>query len=375
MEATMNRAKATIGSLLVRAGITLNGENPYDPHIHNEDFYSRVLSHGALGLGESYVDGWWDAEKLDELVSRILRAGLNEKVYSPQLLINTAWAYLTNLQSKSRAFHVGEKHYDVGNDLYEKMLDKRMTYTCGYWKDAKNLDDAQEAKLDLVCRKLGLKGGERILDIGSGWGSFAIYAAERYGVRVTGVTVSKEQVALATKRAGNLPVSFRLQDYRDVNDELFDHVVSLGMFEHVGHKNYRTFMRLADSVLKPGGLFLLHTIGSNRSVRTTDPWIHKYIFPNGMLPSIQQIGGAIEETFVMEDWHNFSADYDKTLMAWFKNFDEAWPGLKGSYDERFYRMWKYYLLMCAGTFRARENQLWQLVLSKKGVPGGYTSIR
>src|SRR3989344_2992258 len=368
----MNRAKTTIESLLVGTGVTLNGEKLYDPHIHREDFYGRVLSQGTLGLGEAYMDGWWDVERLDELVDRILHAGLNKKIRSPQFTINAVWAYLTNLQSKRRAFQVGEKHYDIGNDLYEKMLDKRMTYTCGYWKDAGNLDEAQEAKLDLVCRKLGLKGGERILDIGCGWGSFAIFAAERYGAHVTGITVSKEQVALAVARAGSLPVTFRLQDCRDIDDGPYDHVVSLGMFEHVGYKNYRTFMRLVDSVLKPGGLFLLHTIGGNRSVPTTDPWIHKYIFPNGMLPSIKQIGGAIENIFVMEDWHNFSIDYDKTLMAWVKNFDNAWPILKAAYGERFYRMWKYYLLVCAGTFRARENQLWQLVLSKEGVPSGHT---
>ncbi len=372
----MNRAKNAIESLLAGSGITINGNKPYYPQIHNDDFYARVLSGGSVGFGESYMDGWWDVERLDELVDRILRAGLGKKIRSPQLLMNAAWARLTNLQSKRRAFRVGEEHYDIGNDLYEKMLDKRMTYTCGYWKDAKNLDDAQEAKLDLVCRKLGLRGGERILDIGSGWGSFAIFAAEKYGARVVGVTVSKEQVVLATKRAGNLPVEFRFQDYRDIqSSEQFDHVVSLGMFEHVGYKNYRTFMHLVDSVLKPGGLFLLHTIGGNKSVHTTDPWIHKYIFPNGVLPSIQQIGGAIERTFIMEDWHNFGADYDKTLMAWFSNFHEAWPTLQAIYGERFYRMWKYYLLMCAGTFRAHENQLWQIVLSKGGTSGGYSSIR
>lgn len=371
----MNRAKRSIESLLIGSGITINGDKPYDPQVHNEDFYHRVLSGGTLGLGESYMDGWWDVESLDDLFDKVLRAGLGKKVRSSRLLVNVAWAHLTNLQSKHRAFQVGQNHYDIGNDLYEKMLDRRMTYTCGYWKDAKNLDEAQEAKLDLVCRKLGLKGGERILDIGCGWGSFAIFAAERYGAHVTGITVSKEQVALATKRAGSLPVTFRLADYRDIKDDPFDHVVSLGMFEHVGYKNYRTFMQIVDSLLRPGGFFLLHTIGGNKSVQTTDPWIHKYIFPNGMLPSIRQIGAAIEHIFTMEDWHNFGTDYDTTLMAWFKNFEEAWPALKHAYGERFYRMWKYYLLMCAGTFRARENQLWQIILSKGRISGGYTSIR
>jgi len=375
----MKKEKEIITSLLEDTGITINGSNSYDPHIHNEETYGRILRGGSLGLGESYMDGWWDVERIDEFIDRILRAGFDRKVRSPQLLANIVWAYLANLQSKRRAFQVAEEHYDIGNDLYEKMLDKRMTYTCGYWSppagEAKTLDEAQEAKLDLICRKLGLKGGERILDVGCGWGSFAIFAAEHYGARVVGVTVSKEQVALARARAGNLPVEFRLQDYRDIKDETFDHVVSLGMFEHVGYKNYRTFMHIVDSVLKPGGLFLLHTIGGNRSVHKTDPWINKYIFPNGMIPSIQQIGGAIEQVFVVEDWHNFGTDYDKTLMAWFKNFNEAWPTLKGAYSERFYRMWKYYLLSNAGGFRARYTQLWQIVLSKSGVPGGYKSVR
>ncbi len=371
----MSSAKNIIESLLVDSGITINGEKSYDPHVYNDDFYRRVLSQGSLGLGESYMDGWWDVERLDELVARVLCAGLDMKIRSPQFVVNSMWAYLTNLQSKHRAFQIGEEHYDIGNDLYERMLDTRMTYTCGYWKDAKNLDEAQEAKLDLVCQKIGLRGGEHILDIGCGWGSFAIFAAERYGARVTGITVSKEQVFLATKRAGNLPVTFRLLDYRDKNDGPFDHVVSLGMFEHVGYKNYRTYMEVVYRVLKPNGLFLLHTIGGNESVRTSDPWFHRYIFPNGMLPSIVQIGKSIERLYVMEDWHNFGADYDKTLMAWFRNFDEAWPTLKKKYDARSYRMWKYYLLSMAGAFRARKNQLWQIVLSKRGVPGGYISLR
>jgi len=171
-----------------------------------------------------------------------------------------------------------------------------------------------------------------------------------------------------------LPIELRLQDYRDVH-ETFDHVISLGMFEHVGYKNYRTYMEVASRCLKDDGLFLLHTIGGNMSVTHTDPWIERYIFPNSMLPSLAQIGKAIEKIFVMEDWHNFGADYDKTLMAWFHNFNKHWDTLKGKHGDRFYRMWKFYLLASAGGFRARKNQLWQIVLSKNGVPGGYASIR
>ena len=265
------------------------------------------------------------------------------------------------------------------------MLDRRLTYTCGYWKNAENLDAAQEAKLDLVCRKIGLKPGQSMLDIGSGWGSFIGYAAEKYGVNAIGITVSKEQKALADKLYGNFSVETRLQDYRDINDppsheasegqRKFDHVVSLGMFEHVGCKNYRMFMKIVHNALQDEGLFLLHTIGGNRSVRGNNQWIGKYIFPNSMIPSVKQIGKSIEGLFVVEDWHNFGADYDKTIMSWHKNFEDNWDKIKSNYDDRFYRMWRYYLLSCAGSFRARKNQLWQIVLSKKGVPSGYKSIR
>lgn len=241
-------------------------------------------------------------------------------------------------------------------------------------ENSQTLDEAQEAKLDLICRKLGVKPGEKILDIGCGWSSFGKFTAEKYGAGVVGITVSREQVEFGQKLCGGLPVEVRLQDYREV-DEKFDHIVSVGMIEHVGYKNYRAYMEIAHRCLKDDGLFLLHTIGGNKSVHSVDRWMNKYIFPNGMLPSIKQLGDAIEGLFVMEDWHNFSADYDKTLMAWYGNIEKNWEKLKANYDERFHRMWRYYLLSCAAAFRARNNQLWQIVLSKRGVIGGYKSIR
>lgn len=359
--------------LLKGADVAINGDRPWDITVHDERFYTRVFRDGSLGLGESYMDGWWDSPQLDEMICKILRARLETKV-TGKLLMHALTARLMNLQSPARAFEVGEKHYDIGNELYERMLDARMVYTCGYWKDATTLDEAQDAKLDLVCRKIGLKTGDRVLDIGCGWGSFARYASEKYGAHVTGVTVSREQMKLAQERCAGLPVEILLQDYRDIAGT-FDHVVSLGMFEHVGYKNYRAYMEVASRVLKDDGFFLLHTIGSLKSVRSFEPWLGKYIFPNAMLPSVAQIAQAVEELFVIEDWHNFGADYDTTLMAWYANIEAHWPELSGKYDERFHRMWKYYLLSCAGSFRARKNQLWQVVLSKKGVVGGYQSIR
>jgi len=365
----------TVEQILSLSGIKINGDNPWDIRITNNAFYRRVLNQRSLGLGESYMDGWWDCEKLDEFFYHLLRSRIESKLRNNwRLLLRILLAKVFNMQSSRRAYQIGERHYDLGNELFKNMLDERMVYSCAYWRNAKTLSQAQENKLDLVCRKLWLQPGMRVFDIGCGWGSFAKYAAEKYKVSVLGITVSKEQVELGRKMCIGLPVEIRLQDYRDVVDK-FDRIVSLGMIEHVGYKNYRTYMKDANRCLKDDGLFLLHTIGGNTSTRTTDPWLNRYIFPNGMLPSISQIGRSIEGLFVMEDWHNFSADYDKTLMSWYGNFKNNWHKISSNHDERFFRLWKYYLLSCAGAFRARKNQLWQIVLSKMGVPGGYQSIR
>jgi len=371
----MTSTREFFAEALSKADVELGGTRPQDIVVHDDRLFGRVMRYGTLGLGEGYMDGWWDAPALDAFIYKVLSARLQDVIkLNWASFVAIAKAFFLNLQSAARAFTVGEVHYDLGNDLYEAMLDSRMVYTCGYWKDATTLDEAQEAKLDLVCRKIGLKQGDRVLDIGCGWGSFAKFAAQMYGASVVGITISKEQAALASERCKGLPIEIRVQDYRDVHEK-FDHIVSLGMFEHVGVKNYRTYFRVAERCLKEGGLFLLHTIGGNVSRVTSDPWIGKYIFPGGMIPSVAQIGQAVEDIFVVEDWHNFGTDYDRTLMAWFKNFDAAWPTLRAKYGDRFYRMWKYYLLACAGSFRAREVQLWQIVLSPHGVPGGYRSVR
>ncbi len=369
------RLRAAVQEILLPAGIVINGDNPWDIKIRDERFYSRVLREGSLGLGESYMDGWWDCDSLDKFFYRLLPTYPEEKLRRSwkTLLYILKWTVL-NTGRKSNAFTIGKRHYDVGNELYKKMLDKRMVYSCAYWKDAQNLDDAQEAKLDLICRKLGLRAGERILDIGCGWGSLIKYAAEKYRVEAVGITVSQEQAILARENCRGLPVEIRLLDYRDINDK-FEHVVSVGMFEHVGYKNYRHYMEVAQKCLKDDGLFLLHTIGNNRSEVTGDVWMDKYIFPNSMLPSVQQIGASVEGLFVVEDLHNFGAYYDTTLCAWINNFDKGWNELKEGYDERFYRMWKYYLQCFAGAFRARFLNVWQIVLSKKGVQGGYVAVR
>ncbi len=365
---------ALLADVFARGDIRIGGSRPWDIQVHDDRFYRRVLAEDALGLGESYVEGWWDAEELDAFFFRLLGIDLSDVRMSTARKWTLLRDRFLNRQSRSRAFIVGEQHYDRGNDLFRVMLDRRMTYTCGYWKNAATLDEAQEAKLDLVCRKLDLQPGQRVLDIGCGWGSFVQYAAERYGVSAVGVTVSKEQAALARELCAGLPVEIRLQDYREV-DERFDHVVSLGMFEHVGPRNYRTFFRTADRCLEDDGLLLLHTVGNRHSDRSTDPFTERYLFPNSVIPSIRQIGDATERLFVMEDWHNFGEDYDPTLMAWNRNFEAGWEALRERYDPSFFRLWRYFLLSGAGSFRVRKVQLWQVVFSKDGIVGGYASVR
>jgi cyclopropane-fatty-acyl-phospholipid synthase len=371
-----NSYKEIAEDILSLAGVEINGNNPWDIRVHNDDFYKRAITEGELGVGESYMDGWWDSIHLDEFICKILEAQLDEKIRRKfSILLRLFSVRFFNLQTRRRAYIVGEKHYDLGNDLFQNMLDKRMVYSCGYWKNAKDLDEAQTNKLELICRKMDLRPGMKILDIGCGWSSFGKYAAEKYDARVTGITVSKEQVELGKKLCEGLPVEIHLLDYRNLNDK-YDRIVSVGMFEHVGYKNYKTFFEIADKCLNDDGLFLLHTIGTNVSEEMLDLWSEKYIFPNGVLPSLAQIGKAIEKHFVVEDWHSFGQDYDKTLMAWYDNFYKNWEKIKDKYSEQFYRMWTYFLLSSAGSFRSRQrNQVWQIVLSKKGIPDGYTPIR
>lgn len=364
--------KKIICDLLQLAGIQPNGDADWDIQVHNEALYERVFHKGSLGLGESYMDGWWDCKHLDQFFDRVVSADLENQVKSdkwlwPKLLF-LKWI---NHQSKHLALEVGVKHYDLGNDLFKSMLDRYMNYTCAYWPNAKDLDEAQRNKMELSCQKLMLEPGMRVLDIGCGFGALAKYAAENFGVNVVGITISKEQCEYAKQNCAGLPIEIRFQDYRDVN-ERFDRVVSLGMFEHVGYLNYRTYMQKARECLKDNGLFLLHTIGKDETTYSCDPWINKYIFPNGMIPSINQISKAHEGLFTMENWANYGVNYDKTLMAWYANFEQNWEHLKKQYDERFYRMWRYYLLACAGAFRARSLQLWQIVLSTPGFRKGYS---
>lgn len=372
-----HRAPPALATWLQQADIRINGPRPWDLQLNHPRLFGRVLRHWSMGLGEAYMDGDWDCEQLDEFFTRLLRLRADQPPGGPARL-KLAWALLEaawrNPQAPDKAFVVGERHYDLGNDLFERMLDTRMVYSCGYWASARTLEQAQEDKLEMICRKLQLAPGMTLLDIGCGWGGLARHAALRHGAQVTGITVSREQARYVEQLCAGLPVSVRLMDYRALQGR-FDRIASVGMFEHVGPKNHAIYLDTARRLLANDGLFLLHTIGTDRPNGRTDPWIERYIFPGGHLPAASELARAAERGFVIEDWHNFGPDYDRTLMAWHARFEAAWPELQSRYSERFHRMWRYYLLSCAGFFRSRQGQLWQLVLAKPQRESVYRSIR
>jgi len=363
-------AEAALRRALAHAGITVDGDAPHDSHVHDRRFYRRVLRDGSLGLGESYVEGWWDAKSVDGFIERILSGGLARRVSRDARSLAVALAArLLNLQRRARAARNVRSHYERDLDLFRVMLGPGMVYSCGYWMDGGSLEAAQEAKLELCCRKVGLSEGKRLLDIGCGWGSLAEYAARKRGAEVVGITLSPEQAEVARERCRGLPVEIRVQDYREIR-ERFDAVVSVGMFEHVGRRNHQAYMEAVGRCLAPGGLSLLHTIAGNEATSHIDPWIHRYIFPGAQLPTLAEIASASEGCFLVEDVHNFGPHYDRTLMAWHHNVEAGWDALNASYDERFRRAWRYYLLSCAASFRARFTQLFQLVLARPGTRRG-----
>lgn len=362
--------------LLAQADIRVQGDRPWDIQVHNTDTYRRLAAEGSVGLGESYMDGWWTCEALDQFFVKLIGARLNARVVPFSAKLALLRSRIFNLQTKLRSRQVIQQHYELSPSLFMSFLDSYNQYTCGYFKDTDDLDTAQKNKLDLICRKLHLSADDRVLDIGCGWGGFAKFAAEHYHCHVTGITISDQQLEYAKVLCKELPVTILKSDYRDFTQTGFDRVLVCGMIEHVGYRNYRSLMEVVHNCLRDGGLFLLHTIGRHSSGTNTDPWMRKYIFPNSMLPSARQIATAAEKLFALNDWHNFGSYYDPTLMAWHRNFVNNWETIREEYDDRFFRMWTYYLLSCAALFRSNKKVLWQVAFAKRpGAVAGYQSVR
>jgi cyclopropane-fatty-acyl-phospholipid synthase len=365
--------KPLLEGLLAGSGVRIGGDRQWDIRVNRDRMYRRALR-GSLGIGESYIDGDWDCDALDELFRRVLSSDAQNKP-----LIRVARGFkalhsrLTNLQTKSRSRAVAEEHYDLDHRMYALFLGPWNQYTCCFFDGTDDLERAEVLKLEMLCDKLELKAGDRLLDIGCGWGGFAKYAAATRGCEVTGISLSDQQIRYAVEYTKGLPVSIRRLDYRDLPDSglsPFDKISIVGMIEHVGYKNYDTIMGVVHQMLKPDGLFLLHTIGNCEETTVVDPWIEKYIFRNSMAPAMGQLSGAAEGKFVIEDWENYGQHYVPTLQAWHDRFNANWDRIRAlptskPFDERFRRLWTYYLMSCKAAFDVEQLHLWQLVMTRR----------
>jgi cyclopropane-fatty-acyl-phospholipid synthase len=370
--------------LLEGTGVEIGGSQPWDITVNRDRLYRRALR-GSLGIGEAYIDGDWDCLALDELFRRVLSASkLNSPLLRTARALKVLQSRLTNLQTRRRSRAVAEEHYDIDHRMYALFLGPWNQYTCCFFDGTDDLEQAEVIKLEMLCDKLELRPGERLLDIGCGWGGFAKYAAATRGCEVTGISLSTEQIHYARRFAHGLPVTIEKLDYRDLPRSgltPFDKISIVGMIEHVGYRNYETLMRVVHEMLKPDGLFLLHTIGNCERTTVVDPWMEKYIFRNSMAPSMDQLAAATEGCFVVEDWENYGHHYVPTLQAWHDRFNANWDRIRSlktarEFDERFRRMWNYYLMSSKAAFEVEQLHLWQLVMTRRGSGRGvYGRVR
>jgi cyclopropane-fatty-acyl-phospholipid synthase len=356
-----------VASVFLEADVRLDGGRAWDFDVRDDRFYHTVLLKGSLGLGESYVDGWWTCRDLEELIYRLLRSGVERhNRYRPSTLWLAGLARLTNRQTRRRGMKVAEEHYNLGDRVFS-FLGHYKNYSCGYFEGTDDLDVAQRLKLELLCRKLNLQPGERLLDVGGGWGEFARYAAKHYGVEVVSINIADDQIRFAREYCAGHPVKIVKCDYRDATGT-YDKIAAIAMLPHVGPRNYREFMQVMHDRLTPNGTLLIECTGGNQSRAYCEPWTNKCIFSGGTIPSLKQLGEAMERLFVLEDLHNFAPSYVHTLRGWHANFQKAWPEMASGASESFRRTFEYFFLSCAAAFRARDLQYWHLVLTKPGTP-------
>lgn len=338
--------------------------------IKTKEALKSLLIDMSLGFGEGYMNG--DIEVEGDL-NQVVRVGLSYiklQKRTRQSLFNIFKLNILQSNSRKAAKQNISHHYDLGNDFYRLWLDLKMIYSCAYFRnDHDSLEQAQMQKIDMCCRKLQLKPNERLLDIGCGWGSLLINAAKNFGVQGTGITLSKEQLEYGRQQVSQEGLEDRVHleylDYRELAqlNKTFDKIVSVGMFEHVGKANMKHFLENARKVLRPGGLLLLHTIGKTAE-EPTDSWIRKYIFPGGYLPDL---GSILHNTTHLGldfiDCENIRVHYSKTLDKWGKRFERNEKRIRTMFDDRFFRMWRFYLTSCSASFLHGGMHVFQLLFS------------
>lgn len=355
--------KLTLTTLLREANIEPNGASPWDPQIKDERFYRTVLLRGSVGLGDAYLNGWWECADISGFILRIIKSGIHLRVPRVDIFLRRLRFGLIDAQNRIRSKRVAELHYDEDPYIFEVMLGSTNSYTCARWKGVITLDAAQQQKMDLLCKKAGLSSGMTVLDIGSGWGGFLAYAAERYQVRGIGLTISKTQLDYARKRYGNLPVEFRLQDYRDFVGGV-DAVVSICVIEHVGSDHYREyFQKVRETLTREDGFFAMQCILACDTQARMDPWTEKHIFPNGILPTLERIENAVEGILHIVDREFFRDDYVRTFSAWYENLVRNKNAIIARCGVRYFRKYEYYLCLYIAGFGSGRIDVGQFVLS------------
>jgi len=353
-----------LDSILSRAGVSINGNQPWDITVIDNRFYGHVLANGSLGLGESYMRQYWSTQDLEELFYRLVSSGMEEVGNRiPGRIISRIFSRGLNRQTTHKSKKNAEHHYNLGNSLFFNFLGKYKNYSCGYYKEAETLDEAQLAKLHRLCELLELKKGDRLLDVGGGWGEFAKFAADNYGCHVTSINIAEEQIKHARQYCRDANVDIVKCDYRNMTGS-FNKIAVIAMFTHVGHKNYRQFMETMSRILEPGGKMIMETVGGHRSKTRCEPWTDKYIFPGGLIPSLDQIDQSIKGLFLRDSLEEFGDDYVLTLREWHSNFKRAWPKLSEEYSNSMRLMFEYFFLSVAGDFRAKDLLHYHIEFSK-----------
>lgn len=381
----MDAYKSHVISFLEKAGIAIGGPNDFDIHVNDDRFYEMFFKDRTVGAGEAYTEGFWDVKDLKLLAEKIFLSGKLDHQYG---FLNNLIYQLNKAQGKLKALFDIKKTYDHNIELYRAMLDKRLLYTCAYWNNidysVANLDLAQEQKLELVCQKLGLHQqpkGQSILDYGCGFAGFAKYAHEKYGAKVVGITISKLQYKVAKEICKGLPIEIRFQDYRDIpKGELYDHLVALGIIEHITVKNAREFILNAKSHLKnekyQDNRFVLHGMFTNGTEHRIDPWMEKYIFPGAEIFTFKHLFDMIHGVFYCQDFHPFGPDYSLTADAWYQRLEMNYGNLLPSeQNNEFMRTFEFYLKTASASFLTQRNNLMQMVLTHGPVINGLEPVR